>query len=150
MRTILRFIASAAFVFVLPSCGPEPSDMQFVRQKIPVEIESGKPLAVEVRLSGNGDNEVGIRCSPQVWNVLTNGAQKIAIRLVSSTVRGTQIGGISPGSDGRWPIDSFHYLFYIYGEDHAKATVKIAFPYPSTETFRAEIIVCKTPADTGP
>jgi hypothetical protein len=134
----------------LPSCGKMPPDVQFVCQKIPIEIQRGKPVIIEIHsLSGNGANHVGIRCSPEVWNVLTNGTNVISVQLKSSNKPNTNIGGISPGGGRLWPIELFHYLFYIGGEYHAKASVEITFPNAPEGTTSAEIIVCKTPADTG-
>jgi hypothetical protein len=150
MKMAWQLAVVSVLVCIVSSCAPQPSSERFVRQKIPIEIQSGKPVTVEIHsLSGNGENDVGIRCSPDVWNALTNGTKSITVRLKSSDKKGTQIGGISPGSGRRWPIESFHYLFYIGGEYHAKASVEITFPNAPAEATRAEIIVDKTPADTG-
>lgn len=137
-------------MFVLASCGPQPPDVQFVRQKIPIQIQKGKPVTVAIHsLSGNGDNHIGLRCSPDVWNALVKGADSISVRLKSSDKAKTSIGGISPGSGRLWPLESFHYLFFIGGEHRAKALVEITFSNAPPGTTKAEIIVCKTPADTG-
>jgi len=128
-------------------------EKQYVRQTIPVEIQSGKPVTIEISsLSGNGVNDVGIRCSPEAWNTVTNGTKAIEVRLKSSTRPNTQIGGIDPASSGTaflGYISNVHYLFYISGEYRAKAAVEITFPNAPEGTTHAEIIVCKTPTDTG-
>jgi hypothetical protein len=150
MNTTWQLAAVFVLACIVSSCASQPPGERFVRQKIPVEIQSGKPVTIEIRsLSGNGENHVGIRCSPEVWNTLTNSTKSLTVRLISSNKKGTNIGGISPGSGRRWPIESFHYLFYISGEYHAKASVEITFPNAPAGVTRAEIIVCKTPADTG-
>jgi hypothetical protein len=134
----------------LSSCERQPPEVQYVRQKIPIEIQSGKPVTIEIILSGYGENQVGIRCSPEIWNVLAKEPKAIEVKLKSSDKPNTKIGGISPGSGKRWPIESFHYLFYIYGEYNAKASVEITFPNAPPGKTRAEIIVDKTPIDTKP
>lgn len=129
-----------------------PPDVQFVRQKIPVEIQSGKPLTIEIlSLSGNGVNDVGIRCSPEVWSALTNGTKTIDVQLKSSNKPNTIIGGVNLGSSGTaflGYIPNVHYLFSIIGEHRAKVTLEITFPNAPEETTGAEIMVGKTPIDT--
>ncbi|MGA2799504.1 MAG: hypothetical protein ABSE63_18120 [Thermoguttaceae bacterium] len=148
-KMVWQILVASVIVCAFSSCGSQRPEVQFVRQKIPISIQSDKPITVEISLSGNGDNQVGIRCSPQVWNALPKGEDAIVVNLKSSNKPNTEIGGISPGSGKRWPIESFHYLFYIFGEYNAKATVEITFPHAPPGTTHAEIIVCKTPADTG-
>jgi hypothetical protein len=126
-------------------------EQQFVRQKIPVEIERGKPLTIQIcSLSGNGANDVAIRCPPDVWNAVTNAEKVIHVRLRSSSKPGTEIGGVDPG--GAWGfipyVSNAHYLFYIGGTHRAKASVEIVFPNAPPGTTRAEILVGKTPIDT--
>jgi hypothetical protein len=154
MKTAWQLVAVCALAYICSSYASEPPDVQFVRQKIPVEIQSEKPLTFEIHsLSGNGVNDVGIRCSSEIWNTLTNGTKAIDVRLKSSNKPSTQIGGVNPGSSGTaflGYISNVHYLFYIGGEYRAKATVEITFPNTPERTTSAEIIVCKTPADTGP
>lgn len=150
MKMAWQFAVVSVLACLFSSCASQSPDEQFVHQKIPIEIQNGKVVTIEIHaLSGNGENDVGIRCSPDVWNALTNGTKSITVRLKSSDKKGTQIGGVSPGSGRRWPIESFHYLFYIGGEYHAKASVEITFPNAPAEATRAEIIVDNTPADTG-
>jgi hypothetical protein len=128
--------------------------MQFVRQKMPIDIQSGKPFTIEISsLSGNGVNDIGIQCTPEVWNTLTNSGKNVEVRLKSSNKPKTQIGGIDTASSGTaflGYITNVHYLFYISGEYHAKASVEITFPNAPPGTTHAEIIVCKTPIDTEP
>jgi len=124
-----------------------------VRQKIPVQIEANKPVTVEISsLSGNGVNEVGIQCSPEIWNSLTNETKNISVRLVSSSKPGTQIGGVALGSGFGFflgYVTNAHYLFYIGGKYHAKASVEIVFSNAPPGVTRADILIGKTPADTG-
>jgi hypothetical protein len=154
MKTAWQLAAVCVLACICSSCASEPPDVQFVRQRIPVEIQRGKSLTIEIHsLSGNGVNDVGIRCSPEVWNALTNSTKAIEVRLKSSNKPSTQIGGVNPGSSGTaflGYIPNVHYLFYISGEYRAKASVEIAFPNAPAGVTPAEIIVCKTPADTGP
>ena len=139
-------------VCTLSSCGQQSPDERFVREKIPIEIQKGKVVAFDIQtLSGAGVNDVGVRCSPDVWKVLTNDIRHITVRLKSSDKKSTVIGGINPEGGGTaflGYLPDVHYLFYISGERQAKAAVEIDFPNAPTKIVRAEIIVCKTPADT--
>jgi hypothetical protein len=46
----------------------------FIRQKIPIEIQKGKPVIVQIRTrSPGGEPAIGMRCSPDLWHSLTNG-----------------------------------------------------------------------------
>src|SRR5579862_7957015 len=83
------------------------SDTQYVLQKVPIEIQRGTPATIGIRsLSGNGWNEVGIRCSPEIWKTLSIGANDISVRLKSSGKGDVKIINISPGSHKLWPVDS--------------------------------------------
>ena len=150
MKVILQFVV----LFVLAcglSCKPQPPEVQFVRQIIPIEIQSGKPVTFEIQsLSGNGANDVGIRCLPGLWNVLTNSTKTMTVRLKSSDKVNTEIGGVDLNGGGAFlgTSSNVHYLFYIGGERRAKASVEISFPNTPTEPAKAEIIVGTTPADT--
>ncbi len=148
MKKALQLVAACVSVCALPSCTMTP-DEHYVRQIIPIKIQSGRPVTVEIILSGNGANHVGVRCSPQVWSELAKDPKKITVQLRSSTDEHAEIGGIAPGSGKQWPIEAFYYLFYISGDYHAKASVEITFPNAPPGTTPAEIIVCKTPPDTG-
>ena len=153
MKIAWQLAAVSLLACLFSSCASQPSGERFVSQKIPIEIQSGKTVTVEIRVSGNGPNDVGIRCSPEVWNALTNGTKTITVRLKSSNIKGAEIYGIHPGGSAAgflYLISDVHYLFEIYGAYHAKASVEITFPNAPSGVTPAEIIVCKTPADTGP
>jgi hypothetical protein len=153
MKMIWQLVTLAALSCMVSSCVSQSPGERFVRQKIPIKIESGKPVTIEIILSGNGPNDVGIRCSPEVWNALTNGTKTITARLKSSDIKGAEIYGVHPGGSAAgflYLISDVRYLFEIYGAYHAKASVEITFPNTPTEATHVEIIVCKTPADTGP
>ena len=124
-----------------------------MRQKIPVEVQRGKPVTIDIHsLSGNGVNDVGIQCSSEVWDALTNSADSITVRLKSSNSLDTTIGGVDPRSGGTaflGRISNVHYLFYIGGRYGAKASVEIMFPNAPSGITHAEIIIGKTPSDTG-
>jgi hypothetical protein len=154
MKIPIELTAALAMMCLASSCGRQSPEGQFVRQKIPVEIRHGVPVRIEISaLSGNGVNEVGIRCAPQVWNVLNSGTKAIEVQLKASDKPNTTIGGIDPASSGTaffGYLPNAHYLFYITGEFHAKASVEISFLNAPLGTTRAEIIICNTPADTGP
>jgi len=140
------FAVAACFVI---SCAPKSSDAQFVKQKVPVEIQSDKPVTVEIDpLSGSDRNEVGIRCSPEVWNVLNSRTKQVEVRLKSSSVTGVEITNVSPSAGAMWPIKAFYHLFTIYGPRGSKATVEITFPNAPAGMTAAEILVLKTPEDT--
>jgi len=154
MKPAWQLTLTSVLAFVITSCITQPPGEGYVREKIPVEIESGKPVKIEISsLSGNGVNDIGIQCSPEVWNELTNGTKAITIRLKSSNKADTNIGGVDPGSGGTsflGYIQNVHYLFYIGGRYRAKASVEITFANAPAGVTPAVIIVCKTPADTGP
>jgi hypothetical protein len=143
-----------ALACIFLSCTPKPPGEQFVRQRIPIEIQSGKIVTVEIHdLSGNGWNDIGIQCSPETWSALTNGIKSITVRLKSSDKNKTEINNVNPGSGDPYflgYVPNVHYLFLIGGEYDANATVEITFPNAPAEVTHAEIIVGKTPADTGP
>jgi hypothetical protein len=113
MKTAFQLVAVSALACIFSSCASRPpGEAFFVRQKIPIEIQVGKSATIEIRSFGGGrENRVAIRCSPEVWNALTNGTKTIAVQLVSSN-KATQISGILLGSG---PIESLHYLFSIWG-----------------------------------
>jgi len=153
MRITWQFVMFSSLTCLLSSCAPLTPEEHFVRQKISIEIHSDKTVTVEIHhLSGYGWNDVGIRCSPEIWNTLTNGTKNFTVKLIASNKNDTKIAGVSlvsgdPYFLGRVP--NVHYLFLIGGEYKANATVEITFPNTPTETTHAEIIVGKTPADTG-
>ena len=127
------------------------TDSQYVREKKPIAIHSGKPLIVKIdSLSGNGWNEVGIRCSPGIWKSLMGEKATIDVRVLSSSKDGTAVTNIAPGDHKLWPVESYYYLFSISGKYGANASVEITFPSASQGgVTSAEIIVLKTPSDTG-
>ncbi len=127
--------------------------MYWVRQKIPIAIQHGEAVTIEVQsLSGNGANAIYLQCPPDIWNALTRGKNAVEVKLNSSDKPNTEIGGIDPGRDatGLYGVPNAHYLFYIAGERNAKAKVGITFLNAAPGITHAEIIVCKTPIDTKP
>ncbi len=138
---------------LLALCAQTTLEEYALRQKIPVAIQKGKPLTVEISCSGNGANSIGIRCTPEVWNVLTNGSNIITAKLKSSSLPNTEVGRVDPFSSGTGflgYVTNAHYLFYVSGRSHAKASVEITFSNPPPGVTRAEIVVGKTPIDTKP
>src|SRR5215469_8066245 len=124
-------IAVLAALAVLLSRGKMTPDEQFVRDKIPLEIQSGRPIVVRIASLYNGTgNEVGIRCSPETWRTLMEGKNTFSARLLSSTDKATTRldASVPPGSHKMWPVESFYNLFYVYGDHGASAVVQIAFP----------------------
>ena len=94
-------IAASIFAVGLSFCGRMTPEAQYIRQAIPVEIESGKPVTIQIQsLSGNGVNDIGIRCSPEVWKTLSKNAKAIKVHLKSSDKPSTEIGGIDPQRGG--------------------------------------------------
>lgn len=149
MRLAWRRLACSLAIWPVSSCTMSP-DQQYVEQQIPISIEARKPAVVNIAsLSGNGWNEVGVRCSPGVWDELSVNENTISIRLVSSSKSGTKIINVSPNSHKLWPVESFHYLFSIGGEPGSKAAVELTFLSAKPGTMHVQVIVLKTPADTG-
>jgi hypothetical protein len=149
MKLAWKTIAISAMVCLFSWCKAS-DDARYIRQQSPIEIQTGKTVTVYIRsLSGNGWNEVGIRCSPDICNKLLEGKDKITVRLVSSNKNGTKIINVSPDGHKLWPVDSFHYLFSIGGEYRANASVEISFPSAPEGVTHADLIVLKTPSDTG-
>src|SRR5437879_5165517 len=131
MKTILQCLVFLLFIGAVASCSSLPPGENLIRQKIPIEIQSGKPITIVIcKSSSGGASEVGIRCSPEVWNVLTNSTQRISIQLVSSRWKGVTIDRSSLGYEPASPIQSFHDLFYLRGNYQlfSRATVQITFP----------------------
>lgn len=151
MRKAAEILAMSAIFFALTSCGRITPDEQFIRQKIPVQIQNGRTLTIEITsLSGNGWNDIGIRCSPTFWNVLTNSTTNITARVTNSSKPDTSIGEVTPDHGGAffYCLTNVHYLFGVGGRRHSKATVEITFPNGPANPTPAEIIVGYTPADT--
>jgi hypothetical protein len=150
MKMVLKITGVLAMACLFSWCRAASDDARYIRQQSPIEIKDGEPVTVYIRsLSGNGLNEVGIRCSPDAWKVLHQGKDKITARLVSSDRSGTKIINVSPDDHKLWPIDSFHYLFSIGGKYRANALIEIVFPSAPAGVIKAEVIVLKTPSDTG-
>ena len=149
-----RLVPLLTGLCALAACGRMSPEQYAVREIIPVEIQSDKPLTVEIpSLSGNGWNDVGLRCAPEVWKAVTNGARPFSGRLKSSTKPDTEIGGVGLGfgfAHFLGSLSDVHYLFHITGKDGAKASVEITFPNAPSGSTHAEILVGKTPIDTKP
>src|SRR5947209_8195022 len=101
----MRYAVQTAVVFAIicgfAACHRMSPEEQFVRQKIPVEIQNGRTVTVEIpSLSGNGNNDVGIRCSPQLWNLLTNSTKELAVQLKDSSKPDTSIDAVKLGGGG--------------------------------------------------
>jgi hypothetical protein len=153
MKLACQLAAALVLVCSILSCSQHASNEQYVSQKIPIRLQGTNPVTFEIHsLSGNGAQDVGIRCSNEDWSALTNSARKISVRLKSSDRKGTEIY-LGPPYDAPGPLGympDVHYLFDIVGQYHAKALVEVTFPNALRETTLAQIIVSKTPADGGP
>ena len=153
MKKTLYIFAACSVAFAVSSCSKMSPDEYYIRQTIPIEIQHGKPVTIEISPSGNGLNDVGIRCPLEIWDALRKGTKVVEVRLVSSDKPKTEIGGTVPpgaGTEFLGHMPDVHYLFCIHGEHAAKATVAVTFPNGLTSATKAEIIVCKTPIDTEP
>ncbi len=149
MKAGIHRIAVWAASLSLLCCTMSP-DEQFVREKIPIEIQINKPMTIHIQsLSGNGWNYVGIRCSPDVWQTLARDNNNIVVNLTSSSKGGTKVIDVFPVDRKSWPIKSFHYLFSIGGDYGTSAAVEITFKAAPQGTTHAEVLVLKTPSDTG-
>jgi hypothetical protein len=152
-RAYLTILGAACIGFIA-ACQQQPAHPPgeaYIHQKFPIEIEGGKAITVEIRLSGSAANDVGIRCSPETWHALTNSAKAIDVTLKSSSKTRTHIYGADVKFGGAYflgYVTNVHYLFEISGERHAKASVEIKFPTAPPGVTHAEIIVGKTPEDT--
>jgi hypothetical protein len=125
-----------------------PDGNRFILQKIPIKIEAGKPIQLELRPTGGG-NQVGLRCMPEARTFLTNGPNSIKVRLLSPNKEGTFLYHIDPHrGSGLWPIEAFYYLFQLYGK--SKSSVEITFTKAPPGVTPTQIIVLKHPADFGP
>jgi hypothetical protein len=156
MKINRKIIGQLMTVFMLAcgvwSCKEQSPAEYYTSQRIPIEVQSGKAVTVKITLSGNGPNDVGIRCSPEVWQALTSGPKTITARVTSSSESGTVLDGVQPGgtADGfLYLIPDVKFLFEISGGHNATAVVEITFPNGPTVATPAEIVVGKTPADTG-
>jgi hypothetical protein len=134
-------------LFVLASCVSTSTD-RFALKRIPIEIEAGKPIDVQLRLTG--DNEVALECSPELWHSLTSGDRSVTARLVSSSRSNSKVGEFHPGKEYIvWGIPDWHYLFRVAGEYHARVKVEITFPNAPAGITKAYIILGKIPSDFG-
>src|ERR1700722_3978892 len=134
-----QLVAGLAMAGLLSWCSACSAAERYVRQSIPIELRSGKPVIVKIRsLSGNGWNEVGIRCSESAWRMLAGDKDNVVVQLKRSNKNGTKIANATPDDHKLWPVESFHYLFLIGGEYRADAIVEITFKNAPTESIRAE------------
>jgi len=147
MQKTAKFVTKVVFVFLL-ICTSCTRREPYVHQRIPIEIQqSSQVVTIEIRSLYGGVQDVGIQCSPEVWNTLTNNAKNnIAVQLKSSDQKDTQIYTNSLGLKGTFcdRVTNVHYLFGIAGEHNAKASVEITFPNAPREGVSADIIVCNT------
>lgn len=150
MKEVLQCLVLLSLASMISSCSSLPPGESLIRQKIPIEIQSGKPVTIIIHKSSpGGASEVGVRCSPEVWSILTNTTQSISIDLISSRWKKVRIERCSLGNDPLGPITGFHDLFYLRGNygPFTRATVQITFPNAPPGVTRAEILVCGTPWD---
>lgn len=153
MKGAWQLMAVVVTVTILSSCGNQQPGDRFVRQQIPVEIQKNQPVDVEIHSLSGDPNDVGIQCPIAVWTALTNNANTGAVRLKASNKPGAQIGAVDVSSGGTsfiGYIPNTHYLFYIRGERGADATVEITFSNAPAGLTAANIVVCKSPAETAP
>jgi hypothetical protein len=97
MRHPWRFLAMIAAMYALSACRITP-DKQYIREKMPIAIQQSVQVIIKLGpLIGNGWNQVGIRCSPDIWKALSAGPGNFSVRLVSSDKDGTSISNVFPG-----------------------------------------------------
>jgi hypothetical protein len=153
MRAVwVRLALWLGICMLLLACRNSRHDDPFIHQEIPVMIQNGKSTTIKIGpLSGSSPNDVGVRCSNEVWKMLTKGSNSVSVLLKSSDKKGTMIGGVDPSSSGTsflGHVPNAHYLFYIRGERDATAVVEISFRNEIPQPFSVKIVVCKTPAET--
>ena len=153
MRTVWPMSLVILVACSLLSCSKQIAGEEYMREKIPIQIQAGKTVTVSLTLSGNGPNDVGIRCTPELWGALFNDKKPMEVRVRSSDYQGTRIYGVNPGGTPAgllYVIPHVYYLFEITGDINSNATLDIIFPNAPQNAANAEIIVSKTPADCGP
>ena len=118
----------------------------FVHQRIPIEVQGDKVVVLEMHGLA-GSHMVGIRCSPELWDELTNCQKGITVRLKSADTQPAEVFAIEPGR-ARTTCDqvaSCRYFFAVSATGNV--VVEISFP-KMTIVGPAEIIICKTPEQT--
>jgi len=116
-----------------------------VFQKVPVEIQGNTVLSMKIKHLA-GEHMVGIRCSLETWNKLTNYQNEISVQIKSADNPPAQVFAIEPGRQGT-TCDSAncHYFFAISAK--GDVVLEISFRQMPIKAS-AEIIVCKTPEQT--
>lgn len=118
-----------------------------MHQRIPIEVKGDKVVTLQMH-GLVGSHMVGIICSTEVWNELTNYQTRITVRLKSSDKQPAKVFGFELG--GRYTtlcdqLANCHYFFAVSAIGNA--IVEISFPKMPIDA-PAEIIVCKTPEET--
>ena len=152
MKITWKLAAYFGLTYVCASCASRPlSENSFILERIPIEIQRGKPVIFTIRArSPGGLSEVGVRCSLDVWNTLTNGPGYVNVKLLSSNTQLAEVTGIPPGYGAFSPVSSFHDLFWMKGlyRLFPRATVQITFPNAPSGVTHAEVFVCRMPTDS--
>jgi hypothetical protein len=89
---------------------------------------------------------VGICCSPDVWQRLTNSPISIHVLLESADSSETRIWGVGGDQEDGNGIADFHYLFMIRGSGNA--VVRIIFPNEPPAAEHAKIVVKRSPTQS--
>lgn len=145
----LSSLLSAALLCLFVSC--DSNREPYVLQKIPLQVHGNKPLEIKIdSLSGDGLNDVGIRCSAEFWDTVS-ATSSVKVSLKSSSGRNVVICDVFPLGKPTGLmvyITNVHYLFAIRGERASDATVEVVFTNAPAEPSQVEIIVAKTVTDT--
>ena len=146
MRINQRFSINLAITLFVLSCLSCGRNDPYVYQRTPIVIGSEKVVAIEMRCL-KGTHVVGIHCQTQAWNALTNCKQGIKVS-IKSTDNPALLLPVQLGYKGSTcdQIDDTHYLFSV--QARGNLVVEIVFPNMPAEASPADIIVCKTPAQT--
>jgi hypothetical protein len=150
MKTFRRIFLLILTGCILSSCATGRSTEEKrigVREKIPIEIQGGKPLIVTLHThSPGGVAAVAIRCSPEVWKSLTGGGDDFTVQLVSSRWSAT----IRRERGDHWATQDYYVLFSLLEnyQPFTKIKVRITFPNAPPQVTRVDLNVFRMPTDS--
>jgi len=108
MNAIRQLAALMLVALVLSSCGRRLSNEQGIHQVIPITLQ--KTFTFEIRALHGEACPVGIRCSSDVWHILTNTPGNIHVHLISADEPWTKIWDVGGNRNFDGSVINFHYL----------------------------------------
>lgn len=151
MKTFWQIYLMILTGCILSSCATSRSTEEKrigVREKIPIEIQGGRPVTVTLHTrSPGGVAAVAIRCSPEVWKSLTGGNDDFKIQLVSS--RWSHVT-IRKEKGDHWATQDYYVLFCLLDNyrPFEKVKVQIVFPNAPPGIIHADIDAFRMPTDS--